>query len=169
MYSPKDIVVRIKENLSQPHDKLETTENPTLKETSVNSGLHHLSQLKRAKRILEENKINIDTKLHTFTVMGSTCPHVVTLFPKEICSCSSTTQCYHILAAKMAIGQRDESKAKKINLTQLRKNSRSKSHKKSGRKCPHPGDYDVSPAPDAKIKHTKPDNAGTHGICFLYN
>ena len=81
----------------------------------------------------EENIINIDTKLHTFTVMGSTCPNFVTLFPKGTCSCGSTTQCCHILAAKMTIGQRDESKTIKINLTQLHKNSRPKSHKKSGR------------------------------------
>jgi len=91
-------------------------------------------------------------KLHTFTVIGSICPCIVTLFPKETCLCPSTTQCYHILAAKMALGQNDDQKKKKLNLTQLRKNSRSRSNKKSGRNCPRPGDCDVTAAPDAAVK-----------------
>ena len=83
--------------------------------------------------------------------MGSKSPHVVTLFPRETCSCPSTSQCYHILAAKMCIGQDDMSTGKKrLNLTQLRKNARSRKEKKSGRKRPRPGDCDVISAPDAQ-------------------
>ena len=107
------------------------------------------------KRIIEENKITCDFKFHTFTVIGSTCPHIVTLHPKETCSCPSTTQCYHILAAKMAIGRQDDPKQGRINLTQLRKNSRPRNSKTSGRKRPRPGDCDVIPAPDAAVKRPK--------------
>ena len=103
----------------------------------------HLSQHERARRVLNENQISVDLKLHTFTVMGSTCPHVVTLFPKETCSCPSTTQCYHILAAKMSIGQHSEDEKSRINLPQLRKNSCPWRQKRSGRKCPRPGDCNV--------------------------
>ena len=119
--------------------------------STVNPVLQNLSQQEQAKCVLEESKISFDMKLHTFTVMGLTCPHIVTLFPKETCSCPSTTQCYHILAAKMTLGQNDDRK-KKLNLTQLCKNSWSRSNKKSGRKCPHPGDCDVTAAPDVAVK-----------------
>ena len=39
---------------------------------------------------------------------------------------------------------------KKVNLTQLRRNARSRKKKKSGRQNPRPGDSDVLPAPDAE-------------------
>ena len=38
----------------------------------------------------------------------------------------------------------------KINLTQLRRNTRSRTDKKSRRKAPRAGDYEVVPAPDAR-------------------
>ena len=51
----------------------------------------------------------------------------------------------------MCIGQDDMSTGKKrLNLTQLRKNARSRKEKKSGRKRPRPGDCDVISAPDAQ-------------------
>ena len=105
---------------------------------------------KRAKRVLEQNKINLDPKLHTFTLLGSKCTHV-TLFPRETCSCPSTSQCYCILAAKMRIGQNDESSGQmRINLTQLR-NVHSQKEKKSGRKHPRPGDCDIISAPMQQV------------------
>lgn len=65
-------------------------------------------------------------------------------------ACPSTVECYHILAAKMYLGMdEDAGKQKKINLTQLRRNSRKRKSKKSGRKIPRIGDCDVYPAPDA--------------------
>ena len=86
--------------------------------------------------------------------MGSTCPHVVTLHPKETCFCPSTTKCYRISAAKMAIGKQEDVTRRTLSLTQLRKNSRPKNSKTSGRKRPRPGDCDVIPALDA-VKQLK--------------
>ena len=109
-----------------------------------------LTQNERAKRVVEEHKISLDSNLKTFTVMETDRPHVVTLFPKESCSCPSTSTCYHILAAKLSIGETsDDVTKKKLNLTRLRKNAHSRSDKTSGRKIPRRGDYDVYPAPDA--------------------
>ena len=65
--------------------------------------------------VLDEDRISVDTKLHTFTIMGTTRPQLVTLFPKETCTYPSTTKCYHSLAAKLAISQTLED-LKKINL-----------------------------------------------------
>ena len=72
----------------------------------------------------------MDTKLYTFTVLGSAQPHVVMLFPKETCSCPLSTMCYHILAVKMCIGQADPQQSQyHINLTELRKSARSRREK----------------------------------------
>ena len=63
--------------------------------------------------------------------------------------------CYHILAAKLSIGETSDNVAKKkLNLARLRKNACSRNDKTSGRKIPRRADYDVYPAPDAVIsKH----------------
>lgn len=75
--------------------------------------------------------------------------HAVRLFPAESCTCPSTTHCYHILAAKLSIGLEGKQQQKMVNLTQLRRNTRQKRNKKSGRKKPRAGDYDIIKAPDA--------------------
>jgi hypothetical protein len=49
--------------------------------------------------------------------------HVVKLFPKENCTCPSSTMCCHILAVKHSIGV-ECGERKIINLTKLRRNSR---------------------------------------------
>ena len=86
-----------------------------------------------------------------FTVLGTTGkPYAIRLFPEESCTCPSTNQCYHIMAVRMSIGLHNTNSKKKINLTQLRRNTRSRTDKKSGRKAPRAGDYEVVPAPDAR-------------------
>ena len=69
--------------------------------------------------------------------------------------------CYHILAAKLSIGETSDNVAKKkLNLARLRKNARSRNDKTSGRKIPRRADYDVYPAPDAVI--------GKHLFIYIY-
>ena len=41
-------------------------------------------------------------------------------------------------------------RSQRVNLTQLRQKTRTRRDKKSGRKAPRHGDYEVVPAPDAK-------------------
>ena len=69
VYSPAEIVARIKENLCQKSDD---TSNNVNAASTVNPVLQNLSQQEQAKRVLEESKISFGMKLHTFTVMGST-------------------------------------------------------------------------------------------------
>ncbi len=78
-------------------------------------------------------------------------PHAIRIFPVESCTCPSTSRCYHILAVRMSIGLEDVQSKRKVNLTQLRRNTRSRTQKKSGRKAPRPGDYDIVPAPESSI------------------
>ena len=66
----------------------------------------------------------------------------MTLFPRETCSCPSTGTCYHIIAAKMSLGVSFANEPTKRNLTQLRRNTRKRQEKKSGRKRPRPTDAD---------------------------
>ena len=107
--------------------------------------------------MLERGNISHNHKLSVFTVVGTTGnPHVVTLFPTEKCTCASTTHCYHILAARLSIGLEDGKSKRKINLTQLKRNTRSKRDKKSGRKAPRAGDYEITPAPDANTSDIPP-------------
>lgn len=85
-----------------------------------------------------------------FTVLGTKGkPHAIRIFPKESCTCPSVGRCYHILAVRMSIGLEDINHKQKVNLTQLRRNTRCRTEKKSGRKAPRPGDYEIVPAPDS--------------------
>ena len=104
--------------------------------------------------------MSFDPNLHTFTIVGSEGrPQAVKLFPKQSCTCPATSTCYHILAAKLSIGLETPSSSKQIlNLTQLRRNARSRKEKRSGRKCPRPGDYSVEPAPDALVDGSQTKN-----------
>ena len=64
------------------------------------------------------------------------------------------------MAARISIGLDHEGTKKKKNLTQLRKNTRSHLEKKSGRKAPRPGNYDVTIA--------APDSTATEEVRFHY-
>ena len=77
-------------------------------------------------RILIENGcVSHDPKMRSFTVMESTNkPHVVTLHPKEYCSCPATSLCYHIIVVWLSVGIPYSTDIKKVNLTQLRKNTK---------------------------------------------
>ena len=104
----------------------------------------------RAARVIASGNISLDSRLHVFTVAGTMEPRVVRLFPTTSCSCPASSQCYHVLAAKMAIGLQDNAEpTRRINLTQLRRNKRKKADKTSGRKRPRQNDVDVVAAGDA--------------------
>ena len=89
------------------------------------------------RHIIEKKQISQNQSLGVFTVIGTSGnPHAIRIFPKESCTCPSTGRCYHILAV---IGLEDVSLQRKVNLTQLRRNTRARAEKKSGRKAPRPG------------------------------
>ena len=92
IYSLEEIVVRIKD--ARVNSPPQTTADTSLHENNDIS-TSQLSQFERARRAIEENRVSMDPKLHTFTVMGTERPHVVILFPKETCSCPFTSECYH--------------------------------------------------------------------------
>jgi len=88
-------------------------------------------------------------KLSIFTVLGMTEPRVVKLFPRETCSCPATAACYHIVAARRAVGIAGTDRRRGVNLTRLRWNKQKRADKTGGRKRPRTADIDVVADPDA--------------------
>lgn len=106
------------------------------------------SQNSRANLVLTENRISFDAKLGVFIVKNTEGKHhAVTLFPKQTCTCPSTGECYHIISARMSLGMQPKQTETVVNLLQLRRNTRSRKEKKSGRKRFAP--TDINPAPDS--------------------
>ena len=135
--APDEIVIGIKESRSLSPDTQQLPEGGMkIEDKNPEDLTRNLSSNARACLLLESGMISFDHRLHVFTVKGiSGVPRVVTLFPKQTaCSCPSTGECYHILAVQMSVGIEKEQKPSRRNLTQLRKNTRAKADKKSGRK-----------------------------------
>jgi len=88
------------------------------------------------REIIDGGKISHNEKLHVFTVEGTGGnAHCVRLFPQESCTCPATFTCYHILAVRISVGlETTDTKRNKISLSRLRRNTRSKKDKTSGRK-----------------------------------
>lgn len=135
--TPEEVVEKIKNGestrIEEVQIKKEAPDDPPSRTPSVQA---------RAQQVLASNQISFDPKLHVFNVKGTSgVTRVVTIFPKESCSCPSTSSCYHILAVKLSLGAHSE-KPSTRNLTRLRSNTRSKKDKKSGRKRPRAKDLD---------------------------
>ena len=117
---------------------------PTVSATDTSS----LTTGERAAAVIRNGGISLDSKLAVFTVLGTLEPRVVRLFPSVTCSCPANGGCYHVKAAQMAIGIREDGARRPLNLTQLRKSKRKRPDKTSGRKRPRNDDVDVISAGD---------------------
>ena len=71
--------------------------------------------------------------MHIFNVEGTqSVVRVVTLHPKETCSCPAGGTCYHIMAARLSIGMKEIPKSKEKDFSMLYKTAKGKSKQKSG-------------------------------------
>ena len=93
-YNPKSIIDHIKGNLTYFDHEINKDSPPV---TS------NLTQMQCARCVIENSRISFDPRLHTFTTVGSTKPHVVILHPKE--SLTNVTQCNLSLWATFACTQ----------------------------------------------------------------
>ena len=152
--SPDEIVKRIKEgqqdclSIHEKEDNCKLEDKVAAKskiEKCDTTGQYRYQSIHvRAQSIVRADNISFDTKLHCFNVKGlSGVTRVVTLFPKETCSCPSTGLCYHIAAAKLGVGMPVSENKIHHSLSQLRRNTRSRKDKKSGRKRPRPNDIET--------------------------
>lgn len=73
--------------------------------------------------------------------------YAVTTQPKEDCRCVSSSMCYHIIACRIYEGNYEERRPCNVNLSLLKRKSRTRHDKLSGRKNPRPND--IQPAPDS--------------------
>ena len=140
--SPADIIEKIRHSASKKESDSITEEAEEL-EQATETKFSCLSMHARAKTVLDKKNISFDPMLHVFNVKGeSGITRVVTVFPRETCSCPSSGGCYHIQAVKLSLGLKDEKKPSTRSLTKLRKNTRSRKDKRSGRKRPRVEDVD---------------------------
>ena len=84
--------------------------------------------------------------------------YAVSLFPQEKCQFPAVSNCYHILAARISIGQNLHEKKAKVSMTQFAKNKRKRCDKISAKNKPHYLDYEITPAPDSKLVELESKN-----------
>ena len=134
----------------EPSDVPSTSQHQLPSLTSSSDVTRDATVAERAADVIAAGKITLDTKLAVFTVNGTTEPRVVRLFPRATCSCPARARCYHLTAARMAVGLADDQPHRQqLSLTQLRRNTRKRPDKTCGRKRPRLDDVDVVPAGDA--------------------
>ena len=138
--SPGDIVKHLKDRNPDDIASNVTAENFDVESEKLNIDSQPVTMLSRARALVEENKISFNPKMHIFNVQGTHDVRVVSLYPKEKCSCPSNGLCYHILGVKISLGAKESCKSNERNLSKLRKNTRPKKDKKSGRKRPRTND-----------------------------
>ena len=126
---PDHIVQNIKARQNDEEMENYCISNATEQNTSKVS--HQSSALSRAQDVIKNNKITFDPKMHVFNVEGTNgTVRVVTLHPKETCSCPASGMCYHIMAAKVSLGIKETSKPKESrNFTKLYKSGKGKGKK----------------------------------------
>ncbi|CAC5412487.1 unnamed protein product [Mytilus coruscus] len=94
----------------------------------------NLSQKSLARLTVENDNVTFVQQQKAFMVKGTQGNiYAVTLLPKETCQCPSTTQCYHILAAKMFLGDETDNKPRVVNLRLLSKRNLKRNDKKIGK------------------------------------
>ena len=168
-YTPEEIVERMSEersdgalsevalkdnqasNNANGEEEMEVQPENSLKGVGQKANSMPVSQMARAKLIVQNKNCLYQAELQTFVVQGTSGAHAVKLFPKASCTCPAKTECYHILAAKLYMGMEVTTKSKRITMTQLRRNVRPKSSRRKGRKGPLEED-EIEPAPDAIVK-----------------
>ena len=141
--SPKEIVQRARGELLSSSE----TENQGSCSLATNSKpCHSMSQLGLAREAVDNKWVSLPEK-GCWIVKGSdgSTPNVVTLHPKETCSCAATKSCYHIMACKLMLGQNaaDIEDSTKPNASLLHRTNRRKNKERpAGRKQPRRNDFD---------------------------
>ena len=111
--SPEEIVKHMKDRSLDDVATNVTAENfdDEPEKLNIDSQPAAVTMLSRARTLVEENKISFNPKMHIFNVQGTHDVRVVSLYPKEKCSCPSNGLCYHILGVKISLGAKEFGKS----------------------------------------------------------
>lgn len=166
--SPNEIIRNIRYRKESEEKEIIQEESARPNDAGDDVPTRSLSAHARACQVVTNNHISFDPKLHVFNVKGTSgVTRVVTLYPQETCSCPSTSECYHILATKYSIGIQPTPKQRPgFNLSQLRRNTRSRRDKKCGRKRPCQNDVEPE-AESSKTRKYQQDDTGTQSKLML--
>ena len=81
-----------------------------------------MSSLTHAREVMNTDNISFNTEFYCFNVKGTSGhTRVVTLFPKETCSCPATGEYYHLLAVRMSLRMTEFKKRIEIQLNTVKK------------------------------------------------
>ena len=99
-----------------------TSSSETLAETSHSLQNVQQSQIALARDAVENIWVELIPHMSSFIVQSNNQKtYSVQLFPKETCNCPSTTTCWHIIAAKLSVGNHNVLTTKRtLNLSQLK-------------------------------------------------
>ena len=116
------------------------------------------NQKSLAVTAIGQRKVVLVPETGCFIVDGSKGDkYAVTLAPTEKCQCPALGTCYHILAARKAVGLEDKASTVVLNMSELIKRGRKRPNRLPGRKRPRPIDkLDMNesviiPAPDSVL------------------
>jgi len=128
----------------------------------------NLSQKMLAEQVIHKDLIKYVSSMNAFMVEGiKGAKRVVTIKPKETCSCPSSGICYHILAVKMVLNLNNDCKTTSLkNVSVLKRNSRPRVAKKTGQKRSKKTDFEVNPAADSILCSTPTHNT-IPPICYI--
>lgn len=122
-----DIVSRVRDQPTRA--SMEPAPGPSRSTTAVDTSSQLAavdeSAAERAAAVISAGNISLDAKLSVFTVTRNGRPASIVAVPappRESYSCPVSGGCYHLLAAKQAIGTYDAAPNHVLNLTQLRRN-----------------------------------------------
>lgn len=139
---PKEIVERARGNCLELN-VMKSVESEEAEDHNTQSvSLKENTQIGLANDAVKKKLVGlVDTGCWIVRSADGAKPYVVTLFPKEECSCASKKLCYHVMACRLMLGQTIE-QVQKPNVTLLQQNRRRNKEKPPGRKRPRKNDID---------------------------
>jgi len=112
----------------------------------------------RASDIVNQGRIIHVPNTQSFHV------HVVTLFPKESCSCAAVSHCSHRTAVKMLLGIPHSAPNTLLNAAALLRRKRRGISRKPGCKQPKRGEVDGTLKDDCSIASDCTSDVSAHGV-----
>ena len=153
-----DLSALLTEEVSEPEMPLDATQSADDCVNGPSDEEPFNNQKSLAVAAIGQRKVVLVAETGCFIVEGSKGDkYAVTLAPIEKCHCPALGTCYHILAARKAVGLDDRADKVVTNMSGLIKGARKRPNRLPGRKKPRPVDIrdmnesTIAPAPDSVV------------------